>query len=245
MSSDLLRHGFAAALRDDRPSLDDWEARTERYGQDYMSAGAAEIQRRLAGDLLVLQQQLETPGAWAVAARLMTLYGKTIPGTDGSKAVAWYRMAATAADRSGDDAVRVWVRGRAAIALGYEGNSLPIAQQFAAHALSICDRPSLGRLNAVMGDAHAAALRGDHATARRLLTEGRRLHDAVGSDEQTSDYAVPQWRMGVFCSLLSARLGDEPAALAARRRRCGPAGVAAAVPDPPGAAPRSAARQVR
>lgn len=216
VSSDLVRHGFAAALRDDRPSLDDWGARTEQYGRDYMSFGAAEIQRRLAGDLLVLQQQLETAGAWAVAAKLMTLYGKTIPGTDGSNAVQWYRMAATAADRSGDDNVRVWVRGRATIALGYEGAGLPVAEQFAAQATAISDRPSLGLLNAVMGGAHAAALRGDHGSARRLLLEGRQLHDAAGSHEQTSDYAVPEWRMGVFCSLLAARLGDEPAALAAQ-----------------------------
>jgi len=59
---------------------------------------------------------------WAVAARLMTVYGKTIPGADGAKAVKWYRMAAEAADRSGDNGSRVWVRGRAAIALGYEGS---------------------------------------------------------------------------------------------------------------------------
>jgi hypothetical protein len=123
---------------------------------------------------------------------------------------------ATAPDRTGDDDVRVWVRGRAAIALGYEGASPPIAEQFAAQATAISDRPSLGWLNAVMGGAHAAVLRGDHGSARRLLREGRRLHDAAGSHEQTSDYAVPEWRMGVFCSLLAARLGDEPAALAAQ-----------------------------
>lgn len=216
VSADLVHHGFVAALRNERPGLDDWEARTEAYGRDYMSAGAAEIQRRLAGDMLVLQQQLESNGAWAIAAKLMTLYGKTIPGTDGSKAIQWYRMAAVAADRSGDEEVRVWVRGRAAIALGYEGASLPVAQEFADQAMAISDRPSLGRLNAVMGGAHAAVLKGDHRAGLRLLHEGRRLHDQVGSTEQTSDYAVPEWRMGVFTSLLAARLGDESTALAAQ-----------------------------
>lgn len=216
VSADLIERGFTAALHDDRPSLDEWEQRTEQYGTAYMSAGAAEIQQRLAGDLLVLQQQLESPGAWAVAAKLMTLFGKTIPGTDGAKAIQWYRMAATAADRSGDPDIRVWVRGRAAIALGYEGAALPIAETFAAQARGISDRPSLGLLNATWGGAHASAIRGDHATARRLMTEGRRLHDAVGSHEQTSDYAVPEWRMNVFASLLAARLGDEATAIAAQ-----------------------------
>jgi hypothetical protein len=214
VSADLIGHGFAAALGGHTPpALDDWEARTDRYGRDYMAMGAADIQRNLAGDLVVLQQQLETPDAWIVAAKLMTLFGKTIPGADGAKAIQWYRMAAAAADRSGDAETRVWVRGRAAIALGYEGAALPIAQRFADQALAITDRPSLGKLNATMGGAHAAALRGDHGRARELLDDGRRLHDTIGSHEQTSDYAVPAWRMGVFASLLAARLGDERAAL--------------------------------
>ncbi len=41
------------------------------------------------------------------------------------------------------------------------------------------------------GKAHAAALRGDRAPAPDLDAEGRRIFDAAGSHEQTSDYAVP------------------------------------------------------
>ncbi|MFD7785477.1 hypothetical protein ACFV4Q_20650 [Streptomyces nojiriensis] len=78
-------------------------------------------------------------------------------------------MAAKAADASGDLDTRIWVRGRAAIALGYEGAALPIADIFADQAIALSDRPSLGLLNAVFGKAHAAALRGDHTTARQLL----------------------------------------------------------------------------
>lgn len=215
VASDLIEHGFAAALAK-RPTLDHWQAKLASYGSDYMSLGGAEIQRRLASDLVVLQQQLDTPGMWNVSAKLMTLYGKTFPGTDGSKAVNWYLMAAHAADRSDDDSARVWVRGRAAIALGYEGASLSVAESFANQALAISDRPSLGRLNALMGKAHVAAVRGDGRAARTLLEEGRRVFDVAGSEEQESDYAVPLWRMNVFTSLLSARLGDEPTALQAQ-----------------------------
>lgn len=213
--SDLIEHGFAAALAR-RPTLDHWHTKLTAYGSDYMSLGAAEIQRRLAGDLVVLQQQLDIPGMWEVGAKLMTLYGKTFPGTDGSKAVNWYMMAANAADRSDNDAARVWVRGRAAIALGYEGASLSVAESFANQALAISDKPSLGRLNALMGKAHVAAVRGDGRAARTLVEEGRRVFDAAGSEEQESDYAVPLWRMNVFVSLLSARLGDERTAIQAQ-----------------------------
>jgi len=215
VASDLIHAGFAAALNG-RPSVGEWEETLAAYGRDYMALGAADIQRRLSGDLVVLQQQLDEPALWSVAARLMTVYGKTIPGSDGAAAIRWYRMAAAAADESGHDASRVWVRGRAAIALGYEGSSLPVASMFARQALAISDRPSLGQLNAVMGLAHVAALRGDKRSALELMEQGRRVFDVAGSYEQTSDYAVPEWRMAVFCSLLLARLGEEHAAFDAQ-----------------------------
>jgi transcriptional regulator with XRE-family HTH domain len=216
VASDLIGHGFSAALRA-RPSAEAWQGKLAAYGRDYMTAGAAEVQRRLAADLVVLQQQLDSPVMWDVASRLMVLYGKTFPGSDGAKAAHWYRMAAEAADRGGDPRTRVWVRGRAAIALGYEGAALTVARMFADQALALDPLPSLGRLNAIMGKAHAAALSGDGQAARELLAQGQRVFDAAGSgDGEESDYAVPWWRMNVFTSLLAARLGDEPLAVQAQ-----------------------------
>ncbi|MGW0682849.1 helix-turn-helix domain-containing protein [Streptomyces sp. NPDC002754] len=216
VASDLLLRGFDARLAGG-PSTDTWEGKLAAYGTDYMSMGAADIQRRVSGELVIVQQQLDKPQLWSVASRLMTLYGKTFPGSDGSKAVHWYRMAAQAADQSGDDAARVWVRGRAAIALGYEGASLGVANILGDQALAIGkDRPSLGLLNAIYGKAHSAAIRGDRAMALELDTQGRRIFDRSGSYEQTSDYAVPYWRLNVFRSLLLARLGDEKGAIEAQ-----------------------------
>ncbi|WP_239375846.1 MULTISPECIES: helix-turn-helix domain-containing protein [unclassified Frankia] len=215
IASDLIHGGFSAALAGG-PDVDEWREVLTNYGRDYMSLGAGEIQKRLTADMLVIQQQLDRPERWEIAARLATLYAKTYPGSDGVKAVTWYRTATQAADRSGDPATRVWVRGRAAIALGYEGAALGVAETLAREAEQIDDRPSLGRLNAVMGRAHVAAIRGDDQTALTLLDQGRRIFDVAGSDEQESDYAVPYWRMNVFESLLLARLGDENGALRAQ-----------------------------
>jgi len=67
-------------------------------------------------------------------------------------------------------------------------------------------------LNALMSKAHIAAIRGDERAAFPLLEQGRRVFDVAGSEEQQSDFAVPEWRMAVFASLLFARLGDERAA---------------------------------
>jgi hypothetical protein len=218
VASDLIEHGFATALHGSYPSADDWGQAVDTYGRDYMTSGTGEIQKRLAGDLVVFQQQLGTPRLWAVGAKLATLYGKTFPGSDGAKALTWYRHAATFADRSGDKAMQVWVRGRAAIALGYEGASLDAADQLAGQAIALDERPSLGRLNAVMGKAHVAAIRGDSRAAMALVDEGRRVFDATGSDNAESDYdyAVPWWRFNVFISLMAARLGEEHMALLAQ-----------------------------
>src|SRR5262249_17773623 len=142
VASDLIAHGFQAALRE-QPTPETWRARAEAYGEQYMSAGAADIQRRVAADLVLVQQQLDKPPLGGSAARLMVLYAKTVPGKDGAKAITWYQMAAAAADRSGYLGTRVWVRGRAAIALGYEGAALPAARMFATQALELDDAPSL------------------------------------------------------------------------------------------------------
>lgn len=216
VASDLIEHGFAAVLHGNYPSVDDWGQAVVTYGRDYMTFGAGEIQKRLAADLVVLQQQLDTSGLWAIGAKLATLYGKTFPGSDGAEALRWYQHAATFADRSEDQDTRVWVRGRAAIALGYEGACLSAADVLAEQAIALGERPSLGRLNAVMGKAHVAAIRGDSGAAMALLEEGRKVFDAVGSDDAESDYAVPWWRFNVFISLMAARLGVEHLALQAQ-----------------------------
>jgi Helix-turn-helix domain len=212
-TAELLRRGFAAAVGG-QPSLDDWHLRVEEYGRDYMTVGAGELQSRLAGDLVVLQQQLEGPERWSVAARLLALYAKTTPGAENS--ARWYNLAVVAADWSGDLASRVWVRGRAALAMAYEGKGLSTAGRLAGGAMGLSDEPSLGRLNAVMAMAHVAGARGDTETAYRMLAGGRRLFDVAGSEEQISDYAVPEWRMHTFTSMLLSRMGDERGAVEAQ-----------------------------
>ncbi|MFB6560852.1 hypothetical protein ACFCYH_18610 [Streptomyces sp. NPDC056400] len=90
VASDLLAKGFAARLASG-PTVEAWEAKLAAYGTAYMSMGAADIQRRVAGELVVVQQQLDQPRLWSVAARLMTLYAKTFPGSYGAAAVRWLR----------------------------------------------------------------------------------------------------------------------------------------------------------
>ncbi|MDG4763847.1 helix-turn-helix transcriptional regulator [Solwaraspora sp. WMMD406] len=203
--SELIHRGFTAALGAGAGE-EQWRERADSLGRDYMSVGAAELQDRLAGDLVVLQQHLGTPAMWGLAARFLSVYGKTTG--EAREAIRWYRMAAVAADRSDDTDVRVWVRGRAALALGYEGVALGVSDDLADQAIALADRPSLGRLNALMAKAHVAGVRGDHRDAVTHLDAARRVFDRTGSTEQISDFAVPEWRMATFTSMLLSRLGD-------------------------------------
>jgi hypothetical protein len=119
-----------------------------------------------------------------------------------------------AADRSGEQKTRVWVRRRAALPLAYEGASLVAAEELARHALAITDRYSLGRLNALLGLAHVRAHQGRTAESVAALEEARRVFDRVASSEQISDCAIPERRMAVISSLLLPRLGMEQRATA-------------------------------
>lgn len=212
--SELIHRGFAAAL-DDSVSDDDWLARVDTYGRDYMSMGAEELQTRLAKDLVLLQRRLGSPARWDAAARLMTVYGKTLSTTDRRQgSVRWYQLAASAADRSGRADVQSWVRGRAALALAYEGAALSTASDLAERAMATPGGASVGRLNALMATALIAAIAGDGATASRRLDDAQRVFEAAGSSDQISDFAVPEWRMATFTSMLLSRLGDRRAVAA-------------------------------
>jgi hypothetical protein len=205
-AGELIHQGFTAALSR-RGAEELWRERVVGYGRDYMAIGAGQLQTRLGCDLIELQQQLDTPRMWASASRLLTTYGKTTG--EPREAIRWYRLAVEAADRSEDLPTRVWVRGRAAIALAYEGAALDVAAQLAKQAVDLSDRPSIGRLNGLVAQAHVAAGRGDHAAALLADEQARRVFEAVASpDGEISDFAVPPWRMATFRSMLWARLGD-------------------------------------
>lgn len=216
-TSEAVAAAFEAALSGPRLTVDDWLGRLEDYGTDYMSVGAGDLQALLASDLVRLRERLDHPVLCAVAARLLTVHGKTIPSADDrGGAITWYRLGISAADRSGDTDVRVWTRGRAALALAYEGAALPVARDLATQALAIDERPTLGRLNAHLALAHVQGNEGDRPGALATLDDARRTFDLVGSDEQISDFAIPEWRMATITSLALSRLGEEHQAIEAQ-----------------------------
>jgi hypothetical protein len=211
-----LHAAFTRALAEPVP-VEQWRDRADSYGRDYMTMGSGALSARLVADLVRLQRFVGDPRVWAPAARLMTVYGKTLPADEGSHgALHWYRLAVDVADRSGDHPTQVWVRGRVALALAYEAAELPTARRFADEALAQSDKPSLGRLNALVALAQVAGAVGAHEAAVNAMEQAQRVFDQVGSTDQISDFAVPEWRMNTFASMLWSRLGDERRAVAAQ-----------------------------
>ena len=220
---EVIGRAFESALDAPALTVDDWLARLDAYGHEYMLVGAGAMQARLAADLARLQTGLDHPVLSAVAAKLLTLQGLTIqsttmPSPDGRRidVIRWYRLAVRAADRSQDTDVQAWVRGRAALALAYEGTELQAATGFANQALAVSERPSLGRLNALLALANAQGLDGDRKGALVTFNVAQQTLDIVGFENRISDFAGPEWLMATRTSLLASRLGEERLALEAQ-----------------------------
>ncbi|MFD2862693.1 helix-turn-helix domain-containing protein [Salininema proteolyticum] len=208
-ASRILTRGFDALLGS-TPDNDDWNEHLYRLGEDYMTSGASVVQSTLAADLSVLQHAVDAPEMWAVVAKELVVFGKTTKGP--ADAIRWYRKAAVAAKRSGDRDTQIWVAGRAALALGYEGAATPTALTFARQAIELSNgAPSAGLLNALMGYTHALATSGHHREAREAWDETQRVYDAVSPTDEITDFNYPWWRFAVVGSLLHARLGDPKA----------------------------------
>ncbi|MBF6221375.1 helix-turn-helix transcriptional regulator [Nocardia abscessus] len=192
--------------------IDAWTARMEQHAADCMTVGAAEMQSRIAADLIVLRPQLLSRQMWAIAARLMVLHGAPLSDVaDGQATARWYRAAVTAADRSDDTATQVWVRGRSALNMAHPTAALSACEELAAAGSQISQASTVGRLMSLISLANVHALNGDESAARTALDDAQRVFDSVGTTDDVSDWAMPEWRMNVDISLVLARLGDQTA----------------------------------
>jgi transcriptional regulator with XRE-family HTH domain len=225
-SLEVIGRAFELALATPPLTVDDWMAKLEDYGHEYVLLGPGEMQTRLTADLSQLQAGLAGVNHSVlaeVASQLLTLQGlatqtTTMPSADGRRTdvIRWFRLGAGVADRSGNTAVRVWVRGRAAFALAHERTDASAARSLANEALALSDRPSIGRLNALLALANTQALEGDKNGALATLDDVNRTLDAIGFDNRISAFASPEWLIADTTSLITSRIGEERAALKAQ-----------------------------
>jgi hypothetical protein len=110
----------------------------------------------------------------------------------------WYRAARLAADRTGDDQLRQWVRGREAFRRGYEGTTPEEVIRMGADVEDV---------EAKLAVAQAYARVGEHKMAANELAHARRIHESTDHSEE-SIYAMPHWRMALSSAYVYALMGD-------------------------------------
>ncbi|WP_327067395.1 helix-turn-helix domain-containing protein [Kitasatospora sp. NBC_01250] len=206
---EVARQGLVAAL-DGRASVDDWQEVTDDYGRAFMTLPAREIEPQLAGDLLLLRRALaDSQCLWESVARLSVVMGMAVASLNGPAASArWYRTAVKAADRSGGLALREWTRGQGALALVYEGAEPSSLIAVTTKALALSQRPSMGRLCALLAQAHCYARLGEPGPARRDLCAADEMFPSVASPPFATVFSMPQWGYSLTKTLVHARLGD-------------------------------------
>lgn len=195
--AESLRESILSAF-----GADDWSAVTVEYGQRFMNDPPLLFKKQISGDLFILRQAISTSdvtGSRLAAPRLMTLYGMVSANLgDAAEAARWYRGARLAADRTGDDDLCQWVRGREAFRRGYEGAN---PSEVLAIGSGVED------IEAKLAIAQAYARLGERTQAVKALREARYLH-GTSDQSETTIYAMPAWRMSLSAAYVYALLGD-------------------------------------
>lgn len=195
--NESLRASLMAAM-----GGDDWEEIAHEYGSRFMTDHPLRFRTQLTGDLLILRQSLlesQSTAASLAAPKLMTLQAMALANAgETGTATRWYRAARIAADRSGDDNIRQWVRGREAFRRGYEGATPDEVIQLA---------NGVHDVEAYLAMAAALARVGQPTQSIKALQSARRVHETTDQSESTI-YAMPPWRMALSTSYIYALLGD-------------------------------------
>ncbi|QXJ21633.1 XRE family transcriptional regulator [Actinomadura graeca] len=201
--------------------VDEWDQAVHEYGQRIMTQPTGALVNNLTADILRVSQCLDRTqdlrdraGLMRVSAGLSGLLAIEMGDVGDTRAarVSW-SAARHAADASGDCALRVWVRGRAAEDAHWAGRTDQVVTDLADEAIGIAaGKPSPGLARAHAARAAVAASRGDDKSAiasiRRINETFERL--SRPTDEQSVlSYRESQLRWAE--SFVFTRLGDRRA----------------------------------
>ncbi|WP_395103753.1 XRE family transcriptional regulator [Actinomadura sp. SCN-SB] len=209
--------------------LDGWEAVVHEYGQVLATRPAGALVADLTADIVAVGKLLkrhrdesDQAGLLRVSAGLSGLLAIDLGDTGNQRAarVAW-STAGRAADGSGDQSLRVWVRGRAAQDAAMAGRPASVIVGLAEEAMRIADDvPSTGLARAHAARAYAATALGDTAQAHASLAALTRtfdcLPDSTGSQTSPLSYGATQllWAKSYVQALTGDDRADETVAQA-------------------------------
>ncbi|HEY8481198.1 MAG TPA: XRE family transcriptional regulator, partial [Spirillospora sp.] len=185
--------------------LDDWDRVVQEYGQRLIQEPPGALVTGLTADIVAVGELLkrhlaehERAGLLRVAAGLSGLLAMDLGDVGDQRAarVTW-ATARRAADRSGDQALRVWVRGRAAQDAAWAGRPASVVEDLADEALLIAGGTALpGAARALAARAYLAADQGDTAAATAALDDLTDMFDRLppSGGQMVLAYAEPQLR---------------------------------------------------
>jgi hypothetical protein len=226
---EALRHDLVRAIGDATASLDEWEAVMWDYGYSYAVTPPTDLLADLSVDLAVAQGQFarltDEParlGLLRTMALLQAFLAQTLSNLGNVRAGRrWWRTARTTADRARDPQVQTWVRGREIIRGLHESWPLPLVLQLADEAAALNARPGMGTGSVLIGRAQVLAVMGRAAEANSAMN---RVYAAIEhlparvTNDDTSMYGWPEYRLRHGESLVYTYLGDQPRATAAQER---------------------------
>ncbi|QXJ24708.1 XRE family transcriptional regulator [Actinomadura graeca] len=168
--------------------LEEWDRVVYDYGHQLYRRPFTVLISALTADIVAVGELLETSrppneqaGLLRVSAGLSGILADTLGnmGDDRAARRTW-STARRAADASGDRALRVWTRGRAAQHATWAGSSHQAVMTMVDAASEIADGvPSSGLARAYAAGAYTAALYNDHKTASTNLTKLKRTFDQL------------------------------------------------------------------
>jgi transcriptional regulator with XRE-family HTH domain len=205
--ADLVRHGFLDAACEG----EDWDAVVDDYGRRFVADPSPEFGATLLTQLLVLREKLAEDranvGLLRASAGLGQTYGIWL-GNQGDLHTAhnWYLTAARLADRSGDLALRSFVRGRSLARGIYEGYSVKQTLTGVDQVLDLTREPTTGAMEAHAARVHVYALTGDAREGRRAVSDMRTVVDRL-PDEALRTLAAPYARTTFLKAFLECRIG--------------------------------------
>lgn len=194
---EALRQGFSLAV-DDRRS-NEWLLIAHEYASRYFTVPAPILLTELSSDLTVLQhllaaetsdagrRDLSSAGGQLAALMAMSLNNM---GQDQS-ASRWWRSARQALDASGDEALRLWVRG--CEATFYFRDHPGYAERVISEGLTVGNTPCHGYAALLAIRAQLSAQKGDKETAVKTLRTAEKITEVMPTSIANDAVSLHGW----------------------------------------------------
>ncbi|WP_289008892.1 XRE family transcriptional regulator [uncultured Thermomonospora sp.] len=197
--------------------LDEWDRTVHEYGQLLMVRPAGALIKDLTADIVavgeLLKRQMtesERRRLLRVSAGLSACLAIDLGDTGQIRAArTTWATAKHAADASGDTALRVWVRGRAAQDACWTGRPASVIDDLISEAIAISGgTPSAGLARAHTARAYATVAQGNVAQAHASLTEATRTFEALPSQDGQSVFTFQETQLRWSESYVRTLAGD-------------------------------------